>query len=90
MSYQFKGNLSSLDNNSGYYNDKGNHECVVLVQKVIEGVPETTLWKKGVNVKDSVGLIKRGTVIATLMKKVIIQQNVLCMLRYMYLTMCME
>lgn len=50
---------------SKFVNTKGNAECVEFVKQAA-GAPQTTLWKKGVNVMDSrIGAIARGTAIAT-------------------------
>lgn len=65
MSYLAKINLELLEGNVSYANDKGNHECVALVQKVANA-PNTSSWKKGKKVIDQPsGSIPRGTVIAT-------------------------
>ena len=65
MSYTSKFNLDDLDGSADYKNDKGNHECVVLVQKTA-GLPNTGSWTKGIKVIDAAAsYIKAGTVIAT-------------------------
>ena len=57
--------MDDVDGSADYSNDKGNHECVVLVQKTA-GVPNTGKWSKGIKVMDAAaGVIKVGTVIAT-------------------------
>ena len=48
-----------------YVNSNGNTECVEFVRQVTMS-PHTTLWKRGVSLKDSdIGSIRRGTAIAT-------------------------
>jgi hypothetical protein len=65
MSYQAKVSLTTLQNNADYPNDKGNYECVALIQKVTNA-PNTSQWKKGKKVMDAKkGDITAGTVIAT-------------------------
>lgn len=65
MGYTSKFSLDSLDGNSDFKNDKGNHECVVLVQQAT-GIPSTSTWSKGIKVMDAkAGEISVGTVIAT-------------------------
>lgn len=65
MSYVAKVSLTSLEGNESYVNDKGNHECVVLVQKAA-GAPNTGQWKRGIKVMSAKkGTIPLGTVIAT-------------------------
>ena len=65
MSYSTSQPLASIDGSDSYKNDKGNHECVVLVQK-LTNAPQTKIWKKGKKVMDcSAAEISPGTVIAT-------------------------
>jgi hypothetical protein len=57
--------LDELDGSTGFSNEKGNFECVALVQKTT-GVPNTATWNKGKKVLDCApGEIRVGTVIAT-------------------------
>ncbi|MFN8344188.1 MAG: BPSL0067 family protein [Spirosomataceae bacterium] len=57
--------LNVYEENEGYSNSKGNHECVVFVQGVTQ-VPATVYWTKGKKVQDAKeGEILRGTAIAT-------------------------
>lgn len=63
--YTSKINLEELDGNASYANEKGNHECVALVQKAA-GVPNTATWIQGKKVLDcAAGEIAKGTVIST-------------------------
>lgn len=63
--YTSKISLNELDGSTAYANEKGNFECVALVQKV-SGIPHTTTWKQGMRVMDCApGTIATGTVIAT-------------------------
>jgi hypothetical protein len=63
--YTSKINLAELDGSKSYSNEKGNFECVALVQKT-SGIPNTAVWLKGKKVMDcSPGEIQIGTVIAT-------------------------
>ena len=65
MSYTSKIPLSGIDGSANYSNAKGNHECVVLVQKVSDA-PNTSSWKKGKKVMDCTrGEISTGMIIAT-------------------------
>lgn len=65
MAYSIKVQESTLEGNSDYKNDKGNHECVVFVQQV-SGAPATTMWERGDRVMDlKNGDIPKGTAIAT-------------------------
>lgn len=58
-------NLQELDGSKNYANEKGNFECVALVQKT-SGIPHTSTWMKGKSVLAcSPSEIKAGTVIAT-------------------------
>jgi hypothetical protein len=58
-------NLQDLDGSKNYANEKGNFECVALVQKT-SGIPHTSTWMKGKSVLAcSPSEIKAGTVIAT-------------------------
>lgn len=57
--------LNVYEDATYYENEKGNHECVVFIQKTTN-IPQTKLWKRGVKVKDTKqGDIAKGTVIAT-------------------------
>lgn len=57
--------LGKYEDDKGYSNAKGNHECVVFVQGVTS-VPSTIYWKKGKKVQDAKeGEIAKGTAIAT-------------------------
>ena len=57
--------LDELDGSTRFSNEKGNFECVALVQKAT-GVPNTATWYKGKKVLDCLpGEIQVGTVIAT-------------------------
>lgn len=57
--------LDELDGSTSYPNEKGNFECVALVQKTA-GVPNTATWKQGKKVLDCLaGEIQTGTVIST-------------------------
>jgi hypothetical protein len=57
--------LQSLDGSAAYANEKGNYECVALVQKTA-GAPHTSTWKQGKKVLSCLpGEIPMGTVIAT-------------------------
>lgn len=63
--YTSKINLEELDGSKSFSNEKGNYECVALVQKT-SGVPNTATWSKGKKVVDCTpGEIQTGTVIAT-------------------------
>ena len=65
MSYVSKVKMDDLNGSADYKNDKGNHECVVLVQQTT-GAPSTSTWSKGIKVMDAkAGEINVGTVIAT-------------------------
>jgi len=57
--------LNSLDGSMDYANEKGNFECVALVQKTTS-IPHTSTWKQGKKVLDcQEGEVQKGTVIAT-------------------------
>ena len=63
--YTSKINLQELDGSTRYPNEKGNYECVALVQQTA-GLPHTTKWLQGKRVLDCApGEIQIGTVIAT-------------------------
>ena len=63
--YTSKFKLEELDGSTSYSNEKGNYECVALVQKTA-GVPNTATWIQGKKVLDcATGEIQTGTVIAT-------------------------
>ncbi|MBL0341132.1 MAG: BPSL0067 family protein [Bacteroidetes bacterium] len=65
MSFTLKIQESTLEGNADFKNDKGNHECVVFVQRV-SGAPATTMWKRGDKVMSlKNGDIPKGTAIAT-------------------------
>jgi hypothetical protein len=58
-------NLQELDGSKNYANEKGNFECVALVQKT-SGIPHTSTWMKGKRVLDCLPVeLQVGTVIAT-------------------------
>jgi hypothetical protein len=58
-------NLQELDGSRNYANEKGNFECVALVQKT-SGIPHTSTWMKGKKVLDCSPVeLQTGTVIAT-------------------------
>jgi hypothetical protein len=58
-------NLQELDGSKNYANEKGNFECVALVQKT-SGIPHTSTWMKGKKVLDCSPVeLQVGTVIAT-------------------------
>lgn len=64
MSFTLNTN-SALEGNATFKNEKGNHECVVFIQKAT-GATNTASWKKGINVMDAkLGSIPAGTAIAT-------------------------
>jgi len=57
--------LQELDGSTSYANEKGNFECVALVQKTADA-PHTSTWMPGKRVMDCApGEIALGTVIAT-------------------------
>jgi hypothetical protein len=63
--YTSKINLQELDGSKSFPNEKGNYECVALVQKTT-GIPNTATWAQGKKVMDCLpGEIQTGTVIAT-------------------------
>lgn len=57
--------MQELEGSTKYANEKGNFECVALVQQTA-GIPHTTTWKKGKKVLECAPAeIRVGTVIAT-------------------------
>ena len=65
MSYKLSVPESDVTGPGKYKNAKGNTECVIFVQQAA-GAPPTSLWKKGINVGETLnGKIPRGTAIAT-------------------------
>ncbi|MBK6931720.1 MAG: BPSL0067 family protein [Saprospirales bacterium] len=65
MAYQTTVDLNALEGKSIYKNQRGEHQCVALVQAVTAAVP-TSQWKRGIRVLDAKpGDIPVGTVIAT-------------------------
>lgn len=65
MAYLANVNLPDLENKSNFKNEKGEHQCVVLVQGV-SPAPQTAMWTRGRKVLDAAqGEIPEGTVIAT-------------------------
>ena len=63
--YTSKINLQELDGSTSFPNEKGNYECVALVQKAA-GLPHTSTWIKGKKVMDCAAEeIVKGTVIST-------------------------
>lgn len=64
MSFYLKDSESKLEGNSDYKNSEGKHECAIFVQQASR-LPNSTLWKKGLNVFGNGDKILRGTAIAT-------------------------
>ena len=67
MAYVLKGveNPKQFEGAKKYTNAKGNTECVEFVRQTT-GAPNTSIWKRGVRVKDAIqGEILPGTAIAT-------------------------
>lgn len=65
MAYLANVELDTLENRSEFKNERGEHQCVVLVQGV-SPAPRTAEWKQGKRVLDTPpGEIPKGTVIAT-------------------------
>lgn len=65
MAYQATIDLLSLEGRPDFKNEKGENQCVALIQAVSDAV-RTSEWKQGVKVLDTQpGEIAQGTVIAT-------------------------
>lgn len=65
MAFTLQVSESNVGGKGKYKNAKDNTECVIFVQEAA-GVPQTSMWKKGIRVKDAkAGEIPRGTAIAT-------------------------
>lgn len=65
MAYLTTLDLNTLEGKNIYKNEKGEHQCVALIQKVSPAV-QTSDWKQGRRVLDTQpGEIPPGTVIAT-------------------------